>query len=370
MEFIPSVSLFTVYDDNIFARVDGSAGQILQLRPTFEGSYDTPQVRVLGLYSFDMQRSNFSSLNSADARRHALGETRFRPNPMTTLSFTGRYDRAETPGELDIDTGVLGDRRTAERLQIAPGYQRRLGEFTLMTAGYDWTTEHLVEGERGTLHIGRMGLSRDVSSRVSLTGSYVGRYFVDDIGHHTSHGVLFGWTREMAAGTRLSLSAGPKVTSYRGLTPELSATFSRTTPYLRLALDYWHGETIVLGIRGPVSVDSGTARVSWPLTRTIEFGTHAGISDVVTLDQRATTIYRGTLVGSWTPGGIYTVATSYGLDYQLGDIRNRLAVDGDGVFIDEEVLRHVFRVSLTVAPRWKRSILPPDEAARAKGVTR
>ena len=32
MEFIPSMSVFTVHDDNIFARVDSTAGQMLQLK--------------------------------------------------------------------------------------------------------------------------------------------------------------------------------------------------------------------------------------------------------------------------------------------------------------------------------------------------
>jgi hypothetical protein len=58
---------------------------------------------------------------------------------------------------------------------------------------------------------------------------------------------------------------------------------------------------------------------------------------------------------------MYSVSASYGLDYQQGDIRRRL---------DENVLRHVFRVSFTVAPRLFRSVLPPDEAARVKGVLR
>jgi hypothetical protein len=38
--------------------------------------------------------------------------------------------------------------------------------------------------------------------------------------------------------------------------------------------------------------------------------------------------------------------------------------------LDEDVLRHVFRVSLTIAPRLIRSDLPPEEAARVKGVGR
>jgi hypothetical protein len=125
----------------------------------------------------------------------------------------------------------------------------------------------------------------------------------------------------------------------------------------------------VLGIRGPVRVDSGTVRFTWPLTRSIEFGTHAGVSDIETLDALETRVYRGTLVGSWSPGGVYTVATTYGIDYQRGDIRPRLGADGDLIF-DDRVLRHVFRVSITVAPRFRRSILPPEEAARVRGASR
>src|SRR5688572_1207598 len=85
VEFIPSVSVFTIYDDNIFARTRGSAGKILQVRPSFEGNFESPTVRLLGLYSFDAQRSNHATLNTLDARRHALAVARLRTDPMTTL---------------------------------------------------------------------------------------------------------------------------------------------------------------------------------------------------------------------------------------------------------------------------------------------
>jgi len=370
MEFIPSASFFTVYDDNIFARVNGSAGQMLQLRPSFEGSYESPTVRMLGLYSFDMQRSNFSSLNTLDARRHALGETRYRTSPFTTLGLTTRYDRSETPGEIDFDTGALGERRTAERLELTPSVARRLSPRTVVSTAYNWTTEHLVDGERGTLHTGRVSWARDMTARTNVSGSYVARYFVDHITDNSSHAALLSWNRLLAPGTRMTLSAGPKVTSYGGMAVEAAAAFARATDDVRLGLDYWHGETIVLGIIGPVAVDSVTSRVTWPLTRRLEFGTHAGVSDVRTLEGRTSRIYRGTLSGSWSPHPMYTLATTYGIDFQDGSIRQPLFLDDEPLPLDDRVLRHVFRVSVTVAPRYKRSILPPEEAARAKGVTR
>jgi hypothetical protein len=227
-----------------------------------------------------------------------------------------------------------------------------------------------VEGERGTLHTGRTSLAREVSTRTTLSGTYVGRSFVDNVANHSSHAALFGWSRELAPGTRFTVFAGPKITSYRGLTPDVTAGFARATNRVRLALDYWHGETIVLGIQGPVAIDGVTSRVTWPVTRRFELGTHAGVSDVSSLDSRTSTIYRGTLVGSWSPGGLYTVAASYGLDFQQGSIRTHTVLPDEPVRLDDRVLRHVFRVGVTVAPRYDRSILPPDEAARAKGVSR
>ena len=53
-----------------------------------------------------------------------------------------RYDRSETPGEINIDSGILGERRQAERLEVNPTYARRFNMRTSMTAGYDWTTEN------------------------------------------------------------------------------------------------------------------------------------------------------------------------------------------------------------------------------------
>ena len=369
-EFVPSVSFFTVYDDNLFARTEGTAGQMFQLRPSLEGNFESPRLRTLGLYSFDMQRSNFALLNTLDARRHALSETRFRATPMTTLTMALRYDRSETPGEINVATGLLGDRRLAERWQMTPGFARRISPYAVATGSYDFSTEYLVDGEMGTMHVGRLGASRDVTSRTSVTAAYSGRYFVDDLGDQMSHAVLFGMSRETGPGQRLTVSAGPKLTSYTGFAPEVNATFTRVANRSRLTFDYWHGETIVLGILGPVGVDSGTARATWPITRFIEITALSGVSDIHTIDGREATNYRATLGGSWSPAAFYTVAATYGIDYQLGEIRRRLYLDGTPLLLEPEIMRHVFRVSVTVAPRFRRSILPPDEAARAKGVSR
>jgi len=212
-------------------------------------------------------------------------------------------------------------------------------------------------------HVVRTGLSQEYTTRTTFTASYLGRRFVDETDTNSSQALLGGWDYELAPGTRVTLQGGPRVSSYRGIAPEVVAGFFRDTNRLDVGVDYWHGETIVLGIQGPVAVNSGTARLTWPMTRTIEIGSHSAVTGIVTLDQRQVTTYRETLVSSWSPGGWYTVAASYGVDYQQGDIRRNL-------FSNANVLRHVFRVSVTVAPRLSRAIRSSDDpAARAKGVS-
>jgi hypothetical protein len=333
---------------------------MLQLRPSFEGNWESPKVTFLSLYSFDMIRSNHSDLNTFDARRHGIVDMRFRSSPFTTFGIAGRYDRTETPGELNLETGFLSERRQAERWQVTPSLTRRFGPRLVAAAGYDFISEHLVDTPSGTLHTARVGLAREWTPRTTIGGSYLARYFEDPTDSHTSQSLLVTWDKDMAPGTRLAVQAGPRYSSYSGLAPEVSGTFTRTTPGIAMALNYWHGETIILGIPGPVAMDGGMARVTWPMTHRFAFGVHAGVTDITTIDALESRIYRSTLIGSYTRG-MYSVTADYGLDFQQGDIRRRL---------DDEVLRHVFRVSLTVAPRLNRSILPPEEAARVKGVSR
>ena len=91
----------------------------------------------------------------------------------------------------------------------------------------------------------------------------------------------------------------------------------------------------------------------------MEISSHSAAATINTLDQRGLSSYRQTFVASWSPGGFYTFNAWSGVDYQQGDIRH--------------VLRHGrmadgFGVSVSVAPRYSRSIEGPDDpAARAKG---
>ena len=360
---VPSVVMGGVYDDNVSARAQADAGQMMQIRPSLEADYESPKVTLVSLWSFDMQKSNHSALDAIDARRHAMFDLKRRSSLSTTWALGGRYDRTNSPGEIDFESGLLSERRNAQRWQVTPSFAHRVGERTNVTALYDFITENLLNDSHGSLHTARTNVSRLVSERTSISAGYVGRLFMDSASEHQSHAALVGWSRQMAQFTTASFQAGPRWTTYRGLVPEVSASLARDGRTLKAGLDYSHGETIILGVLGPVQVDTGSARINIAATRKVEFGLHTAASSILTLDERAATVYRGTVVGSWSVGGPYTLSASYSADYQLGDIRRNL-------FRDERVLRHVVRFGVTIAPSFSRSFLPPDEAARAKGVSR
>jgi hypothetical protein len=180
----------------------------------------------------------------------------------------------------------------------------------------------------------------------------VGRLFTGEIDAH-SHSVLVGWAREMSPGTNVSLEAGPRMTSGRGLRSEILAAWLRRTPRTRVRLDYWRGETIVLGIPGPVEIHSGTANVSRTVRRYFDVGTQVGVFNSHTVEDTEAIVYHAALVAAWSRKP-YILQVSYGTDVQKGDIRTRGA-------IDEYVRRGVFLVRLTVAPSLSRAFRRGDE---------
>ena len=363
VDVVPSVVIGSTYDNNIFAQTQGDAGQMLTARPGLEATIESPRLNFGTLWTVDAQRSNHADLNTLNARRHADANLSYRSTSATSIGLTTQYDRSDTPGEINLDSGILGDRRQAHRWEVSPNFSHRFRPHTSITGSYDWTDESLLDNGTGRMHVIRTGLAQEYSERTTYSANYVQRHFVDAADVNSSYAVLAGINRKTGPSTRISLEAGPRISSYRGLAPEVLAELAHATNRVGVAVDYWHGETIVLGIHGPVAVDSGTAKITWPFSRTIEIGSHSSVSDITTLTGQKLTNFHQEFVTSWSPGGLYTVAGSYGVDHQQGQVRH-------GVFENANLMRHVFRVSLTVAPRLSRAIKSSDDpAARAKGVS-
>jgi hypothetical protein len=351
---VPAVSVSTVYDDNLFSAPTGVGDVLSSLRPSLEGRVASPRLNLQSLAYFDVQRSaSHVALNTFDARRHAMVDVRGQASPALSLGMAARYDRSETPGDLNLESGLLLDRQLAHRIQLTPSLAYRTDPRTTISARYDWTSEALSGWSGGDMQAWHASLAREVTPRTTLNGRYLGRVFTGEM-NANSQSLLAGWSREMSPGINVSVEAGPRVTSHRGLRAEVLAALLRRTPRTRVRLDYWRGETIVLGIAGPVEIHSGSTNVSWTLRRYFDVGTQLGVFNSHTLEQTSAVVYHAALVAAWSRQP-YILSVSYGNDVQKGDIRSRGAAD-------EYVRRGVFLVRLTVAPRLSRAFRPRDQA--------
>ena len=153
------------------------------------------------------------------------------------ISCTGLVDdRTETPGEINLDTGILSDRRQAQRWEVSPNFAHRVRPHTSVTGSYDFVAESLVDNGSGRMQVVRAGLSQIVSERSTVSGVVQERHFADptDASNASdSVAVLGGWDHQFSPSSRFSLQAGPRVSSYRGLEPEVSAGVTRATLRLR-----------------------------------------------------------------------------------------------------------------------------------------
>ncbi len=353
--FTPSLSISSLYDDNLFARTVGSGDQMTLLTPGFEASFENPTAAFLGAYTFDMQRSfEHPALNDLEARRHGFVDSHFRRSPKLSFAFVGRYDETQTAGELNFNTGVLLDRHQAQRWEINPSLAYQVRPRTTFAALYDRTSERIIGEANALEHIGRVNVTRQTTARTTVGLGYSVRHFINGDETHTSNAILLGSTYAITPATMFTMQVGPRLSSRGTLEPEIIAALARrAVNSVGYAIDVWRGESIILGVRGPVEVFSTTTRFTWPIRLTIEMGVHGGLFDSTTLSQGKARVYHAEAVAAWSPMGPMIVAVSYGADFQRGDVRTSLLAD-------KQVVRHVFQVRLTAAPHLSRSFQPED----------
>jgi hypothetical protein len=353
--FIPSVSIGSVYDDNIFLRNLGSGDQMTLVSPGIQAAFENSRTAFMGLYTFDMRRSfQNPSLNDFDARRHAMINGNYRQTPHLSYAFVGRYDFTQSAGDLNFTTGVLLGRHDALRWELSPSVAYQVSPRTTVSALYDRTTERIVGETAAFEDIGRFTVMRQRTPRYSFGFGYGVRHFINGPETHTSNAVLFASSYGLTPALSFSMSAGPRLSSRGTLEPDITATLARRAiNSIGYAIDVWRGESIILGVSGPVEILSTTSGVTWPVRPTIEMGIHGGLFDTTTLSQGEARVYHAETVAAWSPTGSMILAASYGADFQRGDLRTSLLAD-------RKVIRHLFQVRLTLAPHLSRSFRPDD----------
>ena len=350
---VPALSVSTVHDDNLFSAPSGVGDVLTYIRPSLEGRYHSPTMNLQSLISFDIQRSGgHSALNTLDARRHAMFDGRVRSTPSLLLGLAARYDRTETPGELNLDTGIMLDRQRARRVQLTPSVAYRVTPRTTITTQYDWTSEALSSAPAAAICMSaRLGVARQWSPRTTWSARYLGRLFVDDAATHRSHAAMVGWTRRDDAGDEpVAAGRAPRQVVWRR---HLGSVGCAHTPHAENALP-----DRLLAWRNDRAGDPGAGADSQrhdqdelgPAPAAWNSAPSRGVQEHHAGCETGDGVYHASLIGAWSREP-YIVSFSYGSDLQQGDIRSRRSGE-------EQVRRGVFLVRLTVAPRLSRAFRP------------
>src|SRR5215831_18006386 len=244
--FTPSLSIGSVYDDNLFARTVGTGDQMTLISPGAAASFENPRGSILGFYTFEMQRSfDHPALNQLDGRRHGLIDGHYRQTERLSFGMVGRYDFTQTPGDLLFTTGLLLARHGALRWEVSPSVAYQIRSRTSIAAFYDRTTERIIGETSAFEDIGRIMVTREHTARYSFGLGYGIRHFINGDETHTSNAILFGSTYALTPATSFSMAAGPRLSSRGTLEPDITATFARReTNSIGYSVDIWRGESI------------------------------------------------------------------------------------------------------------------------------
>lgn len=272
---IPSFSFSELYNDNILLTPNDRKGDfITRLSPGITAGYESAPLTLLGGYTFDGEIfAHNSALNDAMARQKADFDFRYLPTRLLTLALKGEYLETQTPGELNVRTGIPSGRRRADRFLLDPSVAYRFDPLTTGTTGYTFTKDRLSGGGITTdTHVGRLGVERRFTRQDLGSLEYTYRQFIfggDDT--TDSHAITPGWTRELTPATSLTLKAGPRF-SEGSVDAEIGSSIRHRFREGEVSLSYSRSQTAVAGEAGSATTDGVMLTLKYKVLPLLEFG--------------------------------------------------------------------------------------------------
>lgn len=254
----PSLSAAHVYDDNLFSTPSQRERErILRLSPAIEAGYRSDPLDVRGRYTSDAERyARHPELDTNQAREQAGVDFRYQPTHKLTLAADASYIKTQTPGELNLDTGLEHERIRAERLSFSPTVAYRFDRLTVGTTTYAYTRDELEGGMRTDTHAMALSIDRRFTRQDVMNVGYTLQEFrFDGQDRVTSQALTVGDTHQFTPRTAVALSGGPRF-SDGSIDPELSASLRQRLERGELALTYTRGATTAIGQAGVATTEA------------------------------------------------------------------------------------------------------------------
>jgi hypothetical protein len=348
----PSLTIAEAYDDNIFSSpTQRESDYITRLGPGFEGGYRSPAFTFLGRGSIEGERfSDRPFLNTVRARDTLGVDFNYHPKPSLTLRVAGSHVDTLAPDEFTLLSGLSLGRQRAREEQGKASLTTQSGARQTWDFGYGFTRDQLPGVFSADTHEASLTSTTRLTSLDSGSLSYQFRWYVFDGRAQAVHIALAGWKRQLGPHTQLALAGGPAF-SQGSVVPQAQASLTHTMAHGEFSVQYDRILTTVVGLFGPVAVDSASLRfreVPWGVFR-------LGLVPEVYWDRLGSFTARvfrlsselGVRIAHWL-----TLAASHQLSHQEGSLGSPLALRID---------RSVVLVSLVVSPEaWPRPQGPKE----------
>ena len=262
-EFGASLAAVEAYDDNLFfSPVAQEQDNIWRLSPRLSLGRLSPRFTIQGRYGLDAESyRRHPALNSALAGQDALLDMTWTPSKRVVVSTTASYSEAQSPGMLNLLSGLELGRRRGRRL-----YARQLltwqawgrTRFLVEPSFTREAVEGLPRTDTGAVTI-QMEKRLGALDRGHL--SYGARRYDFDGDSVFAHVVALGWTREITPLDHFEVEAGPRLSDH-AVGAEARASLRHHFARGEAAVAYVHTQTTVLGAAGPVMSKGVTATLS------------------------------------------------------------------------------------------------------------
>lgn len=318
----PSIEIVQVHDDNLFLSAEEPARDvILRVRPALELRFESPRWSAGGTYGFDSERfADHSVLTNSRARQRGSVSVHYRFDPRLTLALDGGYTDTDTPGELNLLTGLAASRVRVRQLNFGPSARYRISPRMSAHASVSSTTQKAAGGPGVRSMFQTLGIEQRMTPRDSFTAGYEqGKYLFDLAGARSrtnTYVLRGGWTHAVNPTTRVMLEAGPRFTGH-SLAPELAASLTHDWQFSSVTISALQTQTTAIGSVGTVEARSLQARFTYAPTRSLTAYAAPAVVRTLFHDLQATVVRIG-LGAHYAITPLAGFDVTYSLDSQHG----------------------------------------------------
>jgi hypothetical protein len=326
----PSLTATQVHDSNLFSTSsDRVADLVTRVTPVIESEYRSTMWTLKGRYTFDAERfAEHPELSRAAARRDALAGVEYRPTRRLTLAADGELSSTETPGDLNLLTGLAFTRARADRLAAHSSIKRQLDRLTTGTIDYTFTEDRLAGAIEIHTHGATVVADHHISSRdiMKVTSSVYQFAFgsaEEGTVAATSLALTLGWTRALARDTEIAFDGGARATN-GAIAPELSGGIRFRFDSGSASFAYARTQATIIGLAGTADTQSATATAAWSPWRRLQISAAPAFVRIQDASAHAD-VYRLTLDASHPIGRNLSVAFTGVANIQNGTLYARPA---------------------------------------------